>query len=75
MVFLEKAIAQQNITEINTIAHRIAPMFRQIQANEIGNILKNLERKDLESEGLENIFESLKIKTETLFTSLKQEIV
>jgi signal transduction histidine kinase/FixJ family two-component response regulator len=75
MVFLEKAIANQNITEINTIAHRIAPMFRQIQANEIGNILKNLERKDLESEGLENIFESLKTKTETLFTSLKQEIV
>lgn len=75
MVFLEKAIAKQNITEINTIAHRIAPMFRQIQANEIGNILKNLERKDLESEGLDNIFENLKIKTETLFTSLKQEIV
>jgi CheY-like chemotaxis protein len=75
MVFLEKAISQQNIAEINTIAHRVAPMFRQIQANEIGNILKNLERKDLESEGLENIFENLKIKTKTLFTSLKQEIV
>ena len=75
MVFLEKAIADKNIPEINTIAHRIAPMFRQIQANEIGNILKNLERKDLEEEGLENIFESLKIKNQTLFASLQQEIV
>ncbi len=75
MALLQKAVADKNIPEINTIAHRIAPMFRQIQANEIGNILKNLERKDLEEEGLEDIFENLKIKTQTLFASLQQEIV
>lgn len=75
IVYLDKAINDQNIAEINTIAHRIAPMFRQIQANEIGNILKTLERKDLENDGLKNLFESFKIKTKILFTSLQQEIV
>ncbi|WP_264535344.1 hybrid sensor histidine kinase/response regulator [Flavobacterium sp. N1736] len=75
LLLLDKAISNQNVTEINTIAHRIAPMFRQIQANEIGNMLKNMERKDLENEDLESIFEDLKTKTQTLFTSLQQEIV
>jgi len=74
MILLEKAITDKNISEINTIAHRIAPMFRQIQANEIGNILKTLERKDLEKEDLENLFESFKAKTQILFTSLQEEI-
>ena len=75
MILLEKAITDKNISEINTIAHRIAPMFRQIQANEIGNTLKTLERKDLEKEDLENLFESFKAKTQILFTSLQEEIV
>lgn len=75
LAFLENAIAEKNTVEINSIAHRIAPMFKQIQAREIGEILKVLERKDLETADLNDIFKVFKSKSESLFTALKKEIV
>ncbi|MBF4517340.1 response regulator [Flavobacterium sp. ANB] len=75
LVFLDKAITNENISEIHAIAHRIAPMFRQIQANDIARILKDLEKNNFKQEDLESIFDSLKDKTNTLFASLQQEIV
>ncbi|SMP27244.1 His Kinase A (phospho-acceptor) domain-containing protein [Flavobacterium hercynium] len=74
LVFMKKAIAERNIAEINAIAHRIAPMFKQIQANEIGKILKDLERNEFENDDLDNMYDSLKTQTKVLFKSLKQEI-
>jgi len=75
LAFLETAITEKNILEINTIAHRIAPMFKQIQAREIGEILKTLERKDLEISDLDDLFKDLKSKSELLFTALNKEIL
>ncbi|SHL82284.1 His Kinase A (phospho-acceptor) domain-containing protein [Flavobacterium chilense] len=75
LTFLETAITEKNIIEINTIAHRIAPMFKQIQAREIGEILKALERKDLEISDLDDLFKVLKSKSALLFTALNKEIV
>ena len=72
---LENAIAEKNTGEINSIAHRIAPMFKQIQEREIGEILKVLENKDLETGDLTNTFKVLKSKSELLFIALKKEIV
>ncbi|MFZ0596781.1 MAG: ATP-binding protein, partial [Flavobacterium sp.] len=72
---LENAMIEKHIVEINSIAHRIAPMFKQIQAREIGEILKVLENKNLETSDLNDIFKVLKSKTDVLFTALKKEIV
>ncbi|SHG67228.1 sensor histidine kinase [Flavobacterium defluvii] len=72
---LENAINEENIPEINSIAHRIAPMFRQIEARDIGTILKTLEQNNLEITDLKDIYEALKAKTNKLFTALEQEIV
>ncbi|MEP6806168.1 MAG: ATP-binding protein [Flavobacterium sp.] len=72
---LENAIIEKHTVEINSIAHRIAPMFKQIQAREIGEILKVLENKNLETSDLNDIFKVLKSKTDVLFTALKKEIV
>ncbi len=72
---LEKAVNEENIPEINSIAHRIAPMFKQIEARDIGTILKTLEQNNLEISDLRDIYTALKAKTTKLFTALEQEIV
>ncbi|RXM46127.1 ATP-binding protein [Flavobacterium sp. YO64] len=72
---LENAIVEENITDIRAIAHRIAPMFKQIEAREIGAILKILEQNDLEIEQVKDIYQDLKIKRDLLFNALQQEIV
>ncbi|PTS94182.1 hybrid sensor histidine kinase/response regulator [Flavobacterium sp. HMWF030] len=75
MILLENAITEKNIAEINSIAHRIAPMFKQIQTREISEILKFLETKDLENSDLTALYDSLKSKTDLLFEALSKEIV
>jgi len=71
---LSTAIQENNHDEIKSIAHRIAPMFKQIQANEIGEILKKLEKDDLNTLDLESMFIDLKEKMNVLFEELKQEV-
>ncbi|PXY44748.1 hybrid sensor histidine kinase/response regulator [Flavobacterium hydrophilum] len=70
---LENVVKEKNISEINTIAHRIAPMFRQIQAHEIGEILNILEQNTLDNSDLESLFNKLKPKIDLLFDNLKKE--
>ncbi|WP_427875414.1 ATP-binding response regulator [Flavobacterium sp. MMS24-S5] len=72
--FLKTAVQEKNHEEIKSIAHRIAPMFKQIQANEIGEILKNLEKEDLNTIDIKAIYADLSEKIEILFEELKQEI-
>lgn len=74
MVYLEKAIDEKNTSEMNTIAHRIAPMFRQIEAREIGEILKSLEENNVENIDIENLLDALKTKTDLLFKAIQQEV-
>lgn len=71
---LNTAIQENNHDEIKSIAHRIAPMFRQIQANEIGEILKKLEKDNLNNLNLDSMFIDLKEKMNVLFEELKQEV-
>lgn len=72
---LEQAITDKNIEEIKSIAHRIAPMFKQIQANEIGEILKKIEKDLYPVSDLRNVYQDLITKTAVLFESLKEEIL
>jgi len=72
---LEQAITDKNVEEIKSIAHRIAPMFKQIQANEIGEILKKIEKDLYPISDLKNVYEDLITKTAVLFESLKEEIL
>ncbi|WP_431243262.1 response regulator [Flavobacterium sp. P21] len=75
LAYLENAIKDENKAEINAIAHRIAPMFKQIEANEIAGILLNLEKNEFEITAIKNIQTDLKAKIKSLFEALKQEIV
>ncbi|KAF2332666.1 hybrid sensor histidine kinase/response regulator [Flavobacterium nitrogenifigens] len=71
---LKTAVKEQNHDEIKSIAHRIAPMFKQIQSNEIGELLKDLEKEDLNTIDLKTTFSDLEGKIKILFKELKQEI-
>ncbi|AWK03272.1 hybrid sensor histidine kinase/response regulator [Flavobacterium crocinum] len=71
---LKTAVEEDNHDEIKSISHRIAPMFRQIQAKEIGSILKTLEKEDLNTLDIQNMYSDLKQKVTVLFEELRQEI-
>jgi HPt (histidine-containing phosphotransfer) domain-containing protein len=71
---LKTAVSDTNHDEIKSISHRIAPMFRQIQAKEIGEILKTLEKEDLNTLDIKSIYSDLEQKVIVLFEALKQEI-
>lgn len=75
LVYLENAISLENTVEINAIAHRIAPMFKQIEANEIAKILVVLEKNEFEITEAKDIYKDLKAKIDSLFTILNKEIV
>ena len=71
--FLETAISENNIQKIQETSHRMSPMFKQIQANEISDILDKFEREELSLAEIIFKYESLKNKIMTLFLLLGQE--
>ncbi|TDO98502.1 ATP-binding protein [Flavobacterium sp. 245] len=74
LALLENAISLENTVEINAIAHRIAPMFKQIEANEIAKTLTVLEKNEFEITEVREIYKGLKAKIVSLFTILNKEI-
>lgn len=74
LVVLEKSINNRDTIEINAIAHRISPMFKQINAIEISEILSDLEQNKYSDTDLEMIFNELKTKINSLLQTLKKEI-
>lgn len=71
---LKTAVEEKNHEEIKSIAHRIAPMFKQIQANKIGDLLKDLEKEDLNTIDVNATYTDLNEKIRVLFEELKHEI-
>ncbi|WP_348799169.1 ATP-binding response regulator [Flavobacterium adhaerens] len=74
LVILENAVQENNISEINAIAHRIAPMFRQIEAYEIDKILKTFENSNPNNSDFDKLLGDLKAQINLLFIALKKEI-
>jgi signal transduction histidine kinase len=68
---LEKAFLAQNPSEIKIIAHRMNPVFKQIQAVEISEILDDLENNDFTIAESEIKISYLKSKIEQLFLEIK----
>jgi signal transduction histidine kinase/CheY-like chemotaxis protein len=72
---MENALLDNNLERIKEISHRMYPMFKQIESNEIAQILQNIERKDFTFTELEFIIKSLKFKIDNLFLLLEKELV
>jgi signal transduction histidine kinase/CheY-like chemotaxis protein len=71
---LENAILENNIQEIKAISHRMCPIFKQIQAHTITEILDDLELKELSIETINIHFKGLKNEIPTLFKLLKKDL-
>ncbi|MFA9190591.1 hybrid sensor histidine kinase/response regulator [Flavobacterium sp. FZUC8N2.13] len=71
---LENSIRTLEHEKIKQVAHKMAPMFKQIQANEIAVILNSLELQDHNEAELASYFSNLKSKIATLFIALEKVI-
>ena len=74
VVLLDDAVTTSGRKEIKSISHKINPMFKQIKAFEISNLLDQLELEDLNLEEIEEKVTSLKTKITALFALLEKEI-
>ncbi len=73
LAHLEIAFSDDNIAEIKVISHRMCPMFKQIKADEISDILDNLEENELDLTAIRVDLDDLKEKIPTLFTLIEKE--
>jgi len=71
---LEQAALDNNYTQIKNITHKMNPMFKQIEAFDISNILDQLELKDMESPEINRSVRDIKNKISVLFIRLEKEI-
>ncbi|TWH99429.1 phospho-acceptor domain-containing protein [Flavobacterium tiangeerense] len=74
MTLLEQAVHKNNRIETNELAHKMNPMFKQIKAGHISNILDQLENKDTSSEEFHALVLDLKDKIPVLFALLNKEL-
>lgn len=74
LFMLENSIKTADYARIKQVAHKMAPMFKQIEATEIAGILNNLEFKDYSDAELQAIYLDLKSKIKTLLRNLEKAI-
>ncbi|WP_281323122.1 ATP-binding response regulator [Flavobacterium aestivum] len=74
LVVLEDGISEKDILKVRETAHRMGPMFKQIEAHEIVQILSDLELKESSFEELGVKFKILKTAIVSLFLLLEKEL-
>lgn len=74
LFLLENTIETLDQNKIKEIAHKMNPMFKQIQAYEIGVILNKLETINYKPEELNTLFATLKAKIKALILLLEKEL-
>ncbi len=73
---LSKAMQVNNIPTINAVAHRMLPMFRQLEAKKIVPILEQFELlkdNEVDEKELKKLHNSLKAKISALNSALKRD--
>ncbi|WP_140485601.1 hybrid sensor histidine kinase/response regulator [Flavobacterium sp. GSA192] len=73
LILLENAIQAVEHQKIKELAHKMAPMFKQIEATEIAAILDLLETHEFSKTELATRFTDLKFKINELFTALEKQ--
>lgn len=74
LVILEEGISGKDILKIKETAHRMGPMFKQIEAHEIVQILSDLELKESSFEEMNAKFKILETSIVSLFLLLEKEL-
>jgi signal transduction histidine kinase/DNA-binding response OmpR family regulator len=71
---LENYVNGNDFDKIKETAHKMAPMFKQIEATEIAEVLTNLESKDYTEKELKSILEELNPKIKTLVNAIEKQL-
>lgn len=71
---MEASILDDNLKEIKEAAHKMYPMFRQIESTRIANSLEDIEKEPFTIDEVKGKFEIIRTKIEELFTELNDEI-
>lgn len=74
LFILENSIQTLEHEKIKQVAHKMAPMFKQIEATEIAIILNTLELQDHNETELASHFSNLKSKIAALFMEIEKVI-
>lgn len=74
LFMLENYVNANDFDKIKDTAHKMAPMFKQIEASEIAEILTSLESKDYTKKEMKIIFEEVKPKIKALLTAIKKQL-
>ena len=74
LFILENTIQTLEHEKIKEVAHKMAPMFKQIEATEIAVILKKLESEEYNETELPTLFLDLKSKVRSLLIILEESI-
>ena len=74
LFILENTIQTLEHEKIKEVAHKMAPMFKQIEATEIAVILKKLESEEYNETELPTLFLDLKSKVRNLLIVLENSI-
>lgn len=68
-------INEKNAENIRELAHRMYPMFQQIEATAIANLLNKLSNETLEWDEIEDINAQLNEKTASLFELFRKNLI
>lgn len=71
---LENYVEVNDFDKIKETAHKMAPMFKQIEATEIAEVLTNLESKDYSEKELRSILKGLDPKIKTLVKAIQKHL-
>ncbi|MES2239417.1 MAG: hybrid sensor histidine kinase/response regulator [Bacteroidota bacterium] len=74
LFILENAIQTIEHDKIKAVAHKMTPMFKQIEATEIAAILKKLESQEQSEADLTVLFSDLKSKIRNLLIALEKAV-
>lgn len=74
LAILENQINIDNKEAVKATAHKMAPMFKQIEAIEIAAILTDLESKEYTASELKLIFKEVQSKIKILFAAIEKQL-
>lgn len=71
---METSILDANLKEIKEVAHKMYPMFRQIESTRIANSLEEIEKEPFTIDEVKTKFEIIKAEIDAVFVELNNEI-
>ena len=74
LILLKSYVKENDFGKIKAIAHKMVPMFKQIEAHEIATILTNLELNNYSETAMKTIFKNLQPKINKVVAALEKYV-